>query len=141
MADQPVDKTLLPSLVPQNPAPFEQDSQGRKNVVRSQVDRIMEVFLQVLPSNYVSQVSGPFYTIQLQSIAERIADFQITAQEVMADSVFDYTRSEVLYQITDTYNPERTTGFAWNDPEVAIAWPIAPAVMSESDWSHANFTT
>jgi dTDP-4-dehydrorhamnose 3,5-epimerase len=49
--------------------------------------------------------------------------------------------TEVLYQITDTYNPERTTGFAWNDPEVAIAWPIAPAVMSESDWSHANFTT
>ena len=47
--------------------------------------------------------------------------------------------TEVLYQITDTYNPERTTGFAWNDPEVAIAWPIAPAVISEKDQSLPNF--
>jgi hypothetical protein len=99
MANQPEDKVMLPSLIMQNPAPFEKDSQGRKDVVRDQVDRIMEAFLQVLPSNYVSQISGPFYTIQLQAMAEQIAEFQITAQEVMADSVFDYTRSEVLFQI------------------------------------------
>ena len=99
MTDQPVEKTLLPALVQQNPAPFTQDSQDRKDAVRSQVDRIMGVFLQLLPSNYVSQVMGPHYTLQFQAAAERIADFQITAQEVFADSDFDYTRSEVLYQI------------------------------------------
>jgi hypothetical protein len=99
MADQPADKNLLPSLLSQNPAPFEKDSQDRKDKVRSQVDRIMEVFLKVLPSNYVSQVTGPLYTIQLQALAERIADFQITAQEAFADNSYDYTRSEVLWQI------------------------------------------
>ena len=99
MADRPVDKTSLPSLVPQNPAPFAVDSQGRKTVVRSQVDRIMEVFFKVLPSNYASQVMGPNYSLQFQAAAEQIASFQISAQEVWADSVYDYTRSEVLYQI------------------------------------------
>lgn len=48
--------------------------------------------------------------------------------------------TEILYQITDTYNPERATGFAWNDPEIAIAWPITPSMMSERDRSLANFT-
>lgn len=99
MANKPENKTLLPSLVPQNPAPFDKSSQGRITTVRDQTDRIMEVFLQILPSNYVSQVMGPHYTLQFQAAAERLADFQITAQEVFADSDYDYTRSEVLYQI------------------------------------------
>ena len=99
MTDKPLDKNLLPDLVPQNPAPLVVATQGVKDVRRSQVDRIMEVFLQLLPSNYVSQVQGPFYTMQFQAVAERIADFQITAQEVWADSDFDYTRSEFLYQL------------------------------------------
>lgn len=99
MADQPDDKTLLPSLLAQNPAPVEVTGQDRMIKVRSQVDRIMEVFTKVLPSNYVAQVTGPFYTIEYQALAERIAEFQITAQEVFADSATEFTRSEFLWQI------------------------------------------
>ena len=99
MADKPQDKTLLPTLMAQNPAPVEKDSQDRKALVRQQVDRVMEVFLQLVPSNYVTQVQGPFYTMQFQAAAEQIADFQVTAQEVMADGVHEYTRTEFLYQI------------------------------------------
>ena len=47
--------------------------------------------------------------------------------------------TEIFYQITDTFSPEHATGFAWNDPEIAIAWPITPAMMSERDQSLANF--
>ena len=53
----------------------------------------------MLPSNYVSQVRGPFYTLQFQSVAEQIAKIQLSAQEVLADNDFDFTRSEFLYQI------------------------------------------
>lgn len=112
MTDKPVDKTLIPGLVPQNPAPFDANSQGRRIVVQDQTDRIMEVFLQLLPSNYVSQVMGPHYTLQFQAAAERLADFQITAQELFADSNFDYTRSEVLFQILGSlvFPDAQTTG-------------------------------
>lgn len=99
MADQPDPKNLLPSLVAQNPSPDETDSQDRMNSVRSQVDRIMSVFTQILPSNYVAKVPGPSYTLQFQALAEQIASFQITAQEVFADSSFEYTRTEFLYQL------------------------------------------
>jgi hypothetical protein len=99
MTDKPSSKDLLPSLIDQNPAPDDTNSQDRINAVRSQVDRILSVFLQLLPSNYVSTVPGPAYTLQYQAIAERIADFQVTAQEVFADSAYDYTRSEFLYRM------------------------------------------
>ena len=97
--DKPKTKNLLPSSVQQNPAPVGKDSQDRKTQVRSQTDRIMEAFLKVLPSNYVSQVQGPFYTMQFQAAAERIADFQVTAQEIYADSAYDFTRPEFLFQV------------------------------------------
>ena len=96
---KPADKNQFPSSLTQNPAPFTADSQDRMDQTRSQVDRILQVFRQILPSNYVSQTTGPFYTIQYQAVAERIADFQITAQEIFSDSFYDFTRSEVLYQI------------------------------------------
>lgn len=99
MADKPQTKNLLPSMIQQNPAPFTADSQDRKDAIRTQVDRIMAAFYKLLPSNYASQVQGPYYTMQFQAMAERIADFQVNAQEVMADSMYDYTRTEVLYQI------------------------------------------
>lgn len=99
MADKPQDKNLVPGLIQQNPAPFTADSQGRKDANRAQVDRIMAAFYKLLPSNYASQVQGPYYTMQFQAMAERIADFQVNAQEVMTDSMYDYTRTEVLYQI------------------------------------------
>lgn len=99
---KPSSKDILPSLLKQNPSPVEKDSQDRKHRVREQVDRIMEVFLQLLPSNYVSQISGPFYTLQFQAAAEQIADFQVTAQESFADTQYDYTRPEFLFQILGT---------------------------------------
>lgn len=98
MADE-TPKVLLPGLLEQNPAPVAWDSQDRKKKIRDQVDRIMDVFSQVLPSNYVSQVTGPYYTIQFQAAAERIADFQITAQEIFADRAYDYLRPEFLFQL------------------------------------------
>ena len=99
MADKPVAKVTLPTLLAQNPSPVGQVGQDRITGRREQVDSIMAVFLQMLPSNYVSQVQGPFYTIQFQAIAEVIAEFQISAQEVFADSDYDYMRPEFLFQL------------------------------------------
>ncbi len=95
----PVDKTLLPGLLDQNPSPWEHDSQDRQRKVQEQVEHVLSTFRKLLPSNYVSNVPGPFYMTQFGAAAERIAEFQITAQEVFADSFYDFTRSEVLYQI------------------------------------------
>ena len=42
--------------------------------------------------------------------------------------------AEVLYKATDYYAPEHERTIAWNDPELAIAWPLAgEPVLSAKD--------
>lgn len=43
--------------------------------------------------------------------------------------------TELVYQISPGYHPEASAGVRWNDPELAIDWPGAPAVISERDRS------
>lgn len=49
--------------------------------------------------------------------------------------------TEVIYKVTDTYAPEYDRGLAWNDPTLAIAWPVAAgeAVLSGKDHTHPAF--
>jgi dTDP-4-dehydrorhamnose 3,5-epimerase len=43
--------------------------------------------------------------------------------------------SEVTYKVTAYYDPNSEHGIAWNDPDIAIAWPVHPdaAVLKERD--------
>jgi dTDP-4-dehydrorhamnose 3,5-epimerase len=41
--------------------------------------------------------------------------------------------TEIYYQMTRSHVPAAERGIVWNDPDLAIAWPLRPAVMSERD--------
>jgi dTDP-4-dehydrorhamnose 3,5-epimerase len=41
--------------------------------------------------------------------------------------------AEVNYKTTADYAPELEGGLMWNDPALAIAWPIADPILSERD--------
>ena len=41
--------------------------------------------------------------------------------------------TEVQYKVTDYYNPAHERGIAWNDPDLAIRWPVAPKSAHLSD--------
>lgn len=41
--------------------------------------------------------------------------------------------SEVLYQMSTAFAPDAGRGFRWDDPAFAIAWPVAPAIVSDKD--------
>jgi hypothetical protein len=101
MASDPNDPLIRYTLT-QNPAPFPLEGQEVVDKVRQQTDIIMAQFMRVLPSNYVSRVNGPFYTLQFQAAAEQLALFIVTAQEVFKDSGYDYTRPEFLWQVLGT---------------------------------------
>ncbi len=43
--------------------------------------------------------------------------------------------TEVIYKVTAPYDPAAERGVLWNDPDLALPWPVAPdaAVLSEKD--------
>lgn len=49
--------------------------------------------------------------------------------------------TEVAYKVDDYYAPESEQGLAWDDPTLAISWPVSPAdaVLSDRDRSLGRF--
>ena len=41
--------------------------------------------------------------------------------------------TEILYLVSNFYEPKLEDDLIWNDPDVAINWPIQPSVISEKD--------
>ena len=48
--------------------------------------------------------------------------------------------SELLYLHTAPYSPETEGGVCWDDPLLAIDWPLSPTDISERDRSHPALT-
>lgn len=44
--------------------------------------------------------------------------------------------SEVLYQMSEFYHPELARGLRWDDPRLAIRWPLSEPVVSARDRSY-----
>jgi dTDP-4-dehydrorhamnose 3,5-epimerase len=47
--------------------------------------------------------------------------------------------TEVLYMMGRAYVAGAARGLRWNDPRLGIAWPMAPAVLSDRDASWPGF--
>lgn len=118
MADKPV--KYLPSLISQNPSPSDVSGQEYLNCIQEWTDRIMSVFLKILPSNFVSQVNGPFYSLQFQAAAEELAKYICTSLEVFYDHDYDFTRPEYLFQILGALVfPDQEDGIPQIDGDVS----------------------
>jgi dTDP-4-dehydrorhamnose 3,5-epimerase len=45
---------------------------------------------------------------------------------------------EVFYQISVPYQADLASGIRWNDPRLAIDWPIADPILSQRDRSYPD---
>lgn len=41
--------------------------------------------------------------------------------------------ADVSYLLSSTYDPATESGIAWDDPDVAVDWPVADPLLSERD--------
>jgi hypothetical protein len=95
-------KPYLPFTRDQNPAPVPQTGQQAVRIRRDIVDSILRTFQQVLPSNYVAEVPGPYYVLQFQAVAEELARVQLALEEVGLESDVNFARPEYLWQMIGT---------------------------------------
>jgi dTDP-4-dehydrorhamnose 3,5-epimerase len=47
--------------------------------------------------------------------------------------------TEVFYQMAETYRPESARGIRWNDPALAIGWPLSATIVSARDAGYPDF--
>ena len=47
--------------------------------------------------------------------------------------------TEIGYMVSAFYAPERERGVRFDDPRFAVAWPLAPTVVSDRDRQHPDF--
>jgi dTDP-4-dehydrorhamnose 3,5-epimerase len=45
-------------------------------------------------------------------------------------------RAQIEYKCTDLYDPDGEIGVAWNDPAIAITWPLREPILSHRDRHH-----
>lgn len=93
----------VPFTVTQNPAPNPVMGQEAQDEKAQLVGDILDNFRRVLPSNWVSQTNGPWYTLQFQAMAEQLAEIQITSGEILKDSTWDFTRPDFLWQVLGSF--------------------------------------
>ena len=81
--------------------PAQADAKGQSSSLRRQEieDSIMRIFFTRMPSNYVSQAQGPFYTNMFRAVAKQLAEFQVEAELASDDPKYDLTRPEFMYQV------------------------------------------
>lgn len=92
----------LPFTREQNPAPINQAGQQGARTLRDITDQILRTFQQVVPSNYVGQIPGPYYIVQYQAVAEQLAKIQLALEDVGLESDVDFTRPAFLWQMVGT---------------------------------------
>jgi hypothetical protein len=67
--------------------------------VLQRAQTIFSALLNLLPSNYISGVEGPNYTLELKAVAVELAKIELALEDVSSDAGYTYTRTDFLYSI------------------------------------------
>jgi dTDP-4-dehydrorhamnose 3,5-epimerase len=49
--------------------------------------------------------------------------------------------ADIVYKLDSHYNPHGERGLAWNDPDLAIPWPVTDPLVSEKDQKQESFAS
>jgi dTDP-4-dehydrorhamnose 3,5-epimerase len=90
--------------------------------------RIWDVVVDIRPA---SPTFGSHLATELNDSDSRL--LWIPAGFAHGFCVLGDDAADVLYKVDNPYNRETESGILWNDPDLAIAWPVPNPIVSERD--------
>lgn len=96
--------------------------------------RVWDVAVDIRPN---SPTYGKYHSVELTG--ENGLLFWIPAGFAHGFCVLGDEPADMLYKVSGLYNPGGEGGIIYNDPELAIAWPIKNPVISARDQKQLSF--
>jgi dTDP-4-dehydrorhamnose 3,5-epimerase len=108
---------------------------GQAKLIRCTLGRIWDVAVDIRPS---SSTFGKYHAVELASGDG--AMLHIPVGFAHGFLVLSET-AEVQYKCSAVYNASTESGIQWDDPELAVAWPLGGAVpvISDRDGKNQSF--
>lgn len=100
---------------------------GQAKLLRCTRGKIWDVAVDIRPT---SVTFGKWWAIELDDATHRQLFIPIGFAHGFC--VLSET-AEVMYKCSSVYDATHESGIAWNDPEIAVAWPVASPVISTRD--------
>lgn len=110
-----------------------QSTPGQAKLVRCTQGRIWDVAVDIRPN---SKTFGQWNAVELSS--ENHLSLLIPVGFAHGFAVLSDV-AEVQYKCSSYYNGETERGICWNDPDLAVAWPIQTPILSARDQNLTSF--
>lgn len=112
---------------------WQADPHGERKLVRAVRGRMFDVAVDLRPASptYLKWTAAELSADNARAlfIPEGVAHGFLTLEP----------DTDVLYQISPKFAPGHEAGARWDDPAFAIAWPAAPALISERDATYPDW--
>lgn len=110
-----------------------QTKPGQAKLMRCGRGKIWDVAVDIRPG---SSTFGKWWGIELDSESHR----QLYVPVGFAHGFCVLSEvAEVFYKCSAVYDPVTESGIAWNDPDIAVGWPIPDPVISARDHGNQSF--
>lgn len=110
-----------------------QRTPGQAKLVRCTRGRIWDVAVDIRVN---SPTFGRWHAVELDG--ESMNSFYIPVGFAHGFCVLSET-AEVQYKCSTNYNPQTEDGITWDDPDLAINWPVQKPILSSRDLSNQSF--
>jgi dTDP-4-dehydrorhamnose 3,5-epimerase len=110
-----------------------QTSPGQAKLIRVVSGEIFDVAVDIRPE---SATFGRWEAVRLD--ARKHHQFYVPVGFAHGFCVLSEA-ADVLYKVSSHYDPKTESGFRWDDPDVAIRWPIENPIVSPRDADAMSF--
>jgi dTDP-4-dehydrorhamnose 3,5-epimerase len=111
---------------------FQKEPHAEAKLVRCTLGRVHDVIIDLRPG---SATYCRWFALELSAANRRMLyvpeGFAHGFQTLEDDT-------EMFYQMSEFYRPESAAGVRWDDPSLAIAWPVAQPIVSDRDRSYPD---